>query len=88
MVTFTEPFRANFRVEFLLGFPQGKLRREAVVATDSARSTPIATTALPFSLRLDAEGRMEMHLAAYQRPQSHVEAHAGTCHGKLTPPWR
>jgi hypothetical protein len=36
MVTFTEPFRANFRVEFLLGFPQGKLRREAVVATDTA----------------------------------------------------
>jgi len=36
MVTFTEPFRANFRGEFLLGFPQGKLRWEAVVATDSA----------------------------------------------------
>jgi len=36
MVTFTEPFRANFRVVFLLEFPQGKLRREAVVATDTA----------------------------------------------------
>jgi hypothetical protein len=35
MVTFTEPFRANFRVTLLLGFPQGKLRREAVVATDT-----------------------------------------------------
>jgi hypothetical protein len=36
MVIFTEPFRANFRVVFLLGFPQGKLRWEAVVATDPA----------------------------------------------------
>jgi hypothetical protein len=32
MVTFTEPFRANFRVTFLLGC--GEASADAVVATD------------------------------------------------------
>jgi hypothetical protein len=35
LVTFTEPFGADFRVVFLLGSPQGRLRPEAVVTTDS-----------------------------------------------------
>jgi hypothetical protein len=34
----------------------------AVVATDPASATPIATTALRFSIYLDAEGAMEVQL--------------------------
>jgi hypothetical protein len=64
MVTFTEPFRANFRGEFLLGFRTGCSAGRPSSLPTSRRSTPIGTTVLPFSLRLDAEGRMEMHIAA------------------------
>jgi hypothetical protein len=58
MVTFTEPFRANFRVVFLLGFPQGKLRREAVVATDSASVDADCDNGVTFNV-LPRHGRRE-----------------------------
>ena len=88
MVTFTGPFRATFRVTFLLGCAQ-QWRGAPLSRPSPRRPTPIATTALRFSIYLDAEGAMGRCRSQIGGGRGvHVEGHAGTCHGKLTPPWR
>jgi hypothetical protein len=53
-------------------------RRVPLLRPSPCRPTPIATTALPFVLRLEADGAMTVRYSAQ----------AGMCHGKLAPPWR
>ena len=50
MVSFTEPFRATFRVTFLLGC--GEVSAGLLSRLTPCRSTPIATMALPFNVKL------------------------------------
>jgi hypothetical protein len=66
MMTFTEPFRANVRVTFLLGCIQE--RRGSLSRPTPCRSTSFATTPLSFMVSVDpsceTEGAMSMRLTA------------------------
>jgi hypothetical protein len=58
LATLVETFQPS-----LLGYAAASAG--AVVATDPApRSTSIRTTALPFSVRFDAEGGMDLHIVS------------------------
>ena len=48
--------------------PSGVRRawKEISVATDSPRPTPITTTGLPFTVRLDSEGAVKLRIAGWQ----------------------
>jgi hypothetical protein len=47
----------------MVSLPRREVPAGTVVATVSTRPTPITTTALPFSVHLDAEGVRELRIA-------------------------